>query len=378
MKRISIIFGTRPEAIKLAPVVRAIRAEAELKPHVCVTAQHRDMLDQVLSVFDIQPDVDLDLMRQNQSLAALTSSLIAGIDSYLSEFCPDFVLVQGDTTTTFCAGLCAHYRRVPLGHIEAGLRTGHKYAPFPEEMNRVMTSRLADYHFAATKLSRDNLVAEGVCPDSIFVTGNTVVDALQIAVEAVRKAPPIVPGLPRETLEERRLVLITGHRRESFGAGMDAISKAIAKLATEFPDVNFVYPLHPNPNVSGVVRPRLAGFPNVFLIAPQEYLAFVYLMYKATVVLTDSGGVQEEAPALGKRVLVMRTVTERPEAVEAGAAVLIGTEETGIVQTVSRILRDHKGGSVVPISPFGDGLASQRILAVCREVLAPKQGARLD
>jgi UDP-N-acetylglucosamine 2-epimerase (non-hydrolysing) len=374
MKKVSFIFGTRPEAIKLAPIILAMRAEGSLQAHVCVTAQHREMLDQVLGVFDIAPDVDLGLMRENQTLADLTSRSIQAIDEYLAEHRPDLILVQGDTTTVFCASLCGFYRRVPIGHVEAGLRTWHKHAPSPEEINRVLTTRLADYHFAPTKWSRDNLLREGVPAESIEVTGNTVIDALLMAVEKVRAVQPGVSGLPDGILDRQPIVLVTGHRRETFGAGINSICRAVETLSRRLPSVTFIYPVHANPNIGEPVRRILAGLPNVFLIEPQDYLPFVYLMERATVILTDSGGVQEEAPALGTPVLVMRATTERPEVVDSGAATLVGTDAASIVEAVTAFLEGTLTCDCVRGSPYGDGRAAWRILAACKNILLGARG----
>ncbi len=372
MARVSLIFGTRPEAIKLAPVILALRQEPELAPHVCVTAQHREMLDQVMAIFGIVPDDDLDLMRPDQTLAGLTSRAVAAVDGYLQHAQPDLVLVQGDTTTVFCAALAAFYRGIPVGHVEAGLRTGDLRAPFPEEANRVLTTRLVDLHFAPTATSRDNLLGEGVPAGRIHVTGNTVIDALLAARARVLAAPPAVPGLPEDLIAGGRpLVLITGHRRENFGEGFRAVCRGIARLARDFPDHAFVYPVHLNPHVQAPVNELLGGLDNVHLIAPLSYLPFVRLMDRATLILTDSGGVQEEAPSLGKPVLVMRTTTERPEAVTAGTVRLVGTDEDLLVTEATRLLRDPAAHAVMAraINPYGDGLATGRIVAACRRFL---------
>ncbi len=334
MKKILIIFGTRPEAIKLCPFILAMKANPNFIPHVCVTAQHREMLDQALDVFGVVPDVDLSLMELNQTLAGLTSRTIARIDDYLAEYQPDMVIVQGDTTTVFCASLAAFYRRIPVGHVEAGLRTWNKLSPFPEEINRVLTTRIADLHFAPTHVSRDNLIREGVDAKNIFVTGNTVIDALKIALDQVRKKPPLIPGLPIYLMEgqkENPLVLITSHRRENFGRSFINICEAIATLADRFRDTAFVYPVHLNPNVHEPAFRLLSGIDNIYLIEPLGYLPFVALMNYAKLLLTDSGGVQEEAPSLGKPVLVMRNTTERPEAVDAGTVKLVGTDKKTII-----------------------------------------------
>jgi UDP-N-acetylglucosamine 2-epimerase (non-hydrolysing) len=367
-KRVSLVFGTRPEAIKLAPVIMALRDHPFLAPHVCVTGQHRSMLDQVLGAFGIVPDADLDVMRPAQGLAALSARLLTGIDDYLAHAAPDLVLVQGDTTTVLCASLAAFYRKIPVGHVEAGLRTADKHSPFPEEMNRVLTSRLADLHFAPTTWARDNLLGEGVPSGQVFVTGNTVIDALHLASKRVRNAPPAIPELPPGVLVPRssRMVLVTGHRRENFGPGFQDICRAIRTLAARFEDVNFVYPVHLNPSVREPVFSLLGGLGNVHLIEPVDYLSFVALMDRASVILTDSGGVQEEAPSLGKPVVVMRDTTERPEVVRAGAALLVGTDPRRLVDAVARLLTDpdvHERMSKAA-NPYGDGTAARQIVDV--------------
>ena len=370
--RISFIFGTRPEAIKLCPVILAMKGRPEFDPHICVTGQHREMLDQVMSAFAIVPDVDLALMRPNQTLAELTSRAISAIDSYLDAHKPDMVLVQGDTTTIFCAALCAYYRRIAVGHVEAGLRTWNKFSPFPEEINRVLATRLADVHFAPTNGARDNLLKDGVAPERIYVTGNTVIDALELALARIQGAPPTIPGLPSTVMaDDRTMVLITGHRRESFGEGFRNICLAVAKLAERFPSTDFVYPVHLNPNVRGPVFALLTNKPNIHLIDPVGYLPFVALMNRAKVILTDSGGVQEEAPSLGKPVLVMRDTTERPEAVAMGAAKLVGTGVDAIVGGVSTLMTDRLAYERMAraVNPYGDGKASQRIVAAIGELL---------
>lgn len=366
MKKISLIFGTRPEAIKLCPLVLELKKHPEFEAHVCVTGQHREMLDQVLEVFEVTPDVDLKLMQPDQTLASITARAITAIDGYLADYKPDMVIVQGDTTTSFCGALAAFYRRIPVGHVEAGLRTWNKYSPFPEEINRVMTSRIADLHFAPTQWSKENLLKEGVPEDRIFVTGNTVIDALHIAVEKVRENPPDVPGVPRELLngDTRPMVLITGHRRENFGDGFRNICQAISDLAERFPDTAFVYPVHLNPNVRKPVFDLLSGRANIHLIEPLSYLPFVALMNRSTIVLTDSGGVQEEAPGLGKPVLVTRDTTERPEAVEAGTVKLMGTDREMIFDNVATLLSDKQAYEAMSraINPYGDGKACPRIV----------------
>jgi UDP-N-acetylglucosamine 2-epimerase (non-hydrolysing) len=374
MPTITVIFGTRPEAIKLAPVVLALKADPRFECDVCVTAQHRQMLDQVLEVFEIVPDTDLDLMVPDQTLAGLTARAVESVDRHLTQAKPDLVLVQGDTTTTFCSALAAFYHHVPVGHVEAGLRTGNLESPWPEEANRILTTRLARLHFAPTEINRANLLREGVPDDRITVTGNTVIDALFLALEIVKKNPPEVPGLPKALVHgSGPLVLITGHRRENFGAGFDSICKAIAELAARFPNTEFVYPVHLNPNVRRPVDEilRSAGTDNVHLIEPLPYLPFVAMMSRATVILSDSGGVQEEAPSLGKPVLVMRDTTERPEAVTAGTVKLVGTDQRTIVEETSILLTDRAAYDAMAraMNPYGNGKAAGRILAACAEFL---------
>jgi UDP-N-acetylglucosamine 2-epimerase (non-hydrolysing) len=377
--KISVIFGTRPEAIKLAPVVLALRKTPGVECRVCVTGQHRQMLDQVLEVFAIKPDADLNLMEPNQTLARLTARAIEAIDRYLASDRPDLVLVQGDTTTVLCAALASFYHKIPVGHVEAGLRTGNLMAPWPEEANRVLATRLTTLHFAPTTTSRDNLLREGIPAASISVTGNTVIDALLLAREQVRVNPPTIAELP-DFLQPATaggngasMVLITGHRRENFGGGFESICQAIATLAARFPEVHFVYPVHLNPNVVEPVRRILgtagSGTKNIHLIAPQSYLPFVGLLARAKVILTDSGGVQEEAPSLGKPVLVMRETTERPEAVEAGTVRLVGTNAEKIVSEMTRLLTDQAAYLEMSRAhnPYGDGLSSDRIVRACLE-----------
>jgi UDP-N-acetylglucosamine 2-epimerase (non-hydrolysing) len=378
-RRISFIFGTRPEAIKLCPLILAMRQNENLEPHVCVTGQHREMLDQVLDAFGVIPDVDLALMQANQTLGGLTSRAIAAIDGYLDEYRPNLVIVQGDTTTVFCAALCAFYHKIPVGHVEAGLRTWNKFSPFPEEINRVLATRLSDIHFAPTETARDNLIKEGVPKNRIYVTGNTVIDALFLALKKIENTPPHIAGLPellQPTTDQNSatphglpcpLVLITGHRRENFGEGFENICHAIAELGERFPQTAFVYPVHLNPNVREPVFRILGGKPNIYLIEPLGYLPFVAMMNRATLILTDSGGVQEEAPSLGKPVLVMRETTERPEAVEMGAVKLVGTIKEAIVASVSTLLTDKDAYSVMSnaVNPYGDGQACGRIIAAC-------------
>jgi len=368
MIKVSVIFGTRPEAIKLAPVILALKKDPHFQTHVCVTAQHRELLDQVLEVFEITPDVDLNLMEPDQKLADLTAKAIKALDGYYDVHKPDLILVQGDTTTVFAASLVAFYHKVKIGHVEAGLRTGNKYSPFPEEINRVLTSHLADFHFAPTEKAKHNLLKEGIPGENIFVTGNTVIDALLIAVDKVRRNQPDIPGLPQDLMDSSngKLVLITGHRRENFGKGFERICKAIAALSERFADTAFIYPVHLNPHVREPVLRLLGNRKNIHLIEPLSYLSFVALMDRATIILTDSGGIQEEAPSLGKPVLVMREFTERPEAVEAGVTKLVGTDTRKIVENVSDLLTNPKTYAAMShkINPYGDGKAAERILKI--------------
>jgi UDP-N-acetylglucosamine 2-epimerase (non-hydrolysing) len=380
MHRISVILGTRPEAIKLAPVVAALRKLRTVKCRVCVTAQHRELLDQTLGPLGINADVDLDLMRPGQTLASLTARAIESLDHYLDSERPELVLVQGDTTTVLCAALAAFYRRIPLGHVEAGLRTGNLASPWPEEANRVVCSRLAALHFAPTQSARANLLTEGVADNTIFVTGNTGVDALQLALAAIRERPQKIVGLetwmaPGNTSP---LVLITGHRRENFGAGLESMCQAIAKLSRKFPQTQFVFPVHLNPQVRGPVErilgtmaPNAMGSANIHLLEPLAYLEFVAVLSRAMLVLTDSGGVQEEAPSLGKPVLVMRDTTERPEGVTAGSVMLVGTNTETIVGEVSRLLTDTRAyESMARVHHcYGDGHAATRIAELCESFL---------
>ena len=370
MKTIALVFGTRPEAIKLAPVERLLRAATGVSCRVCVTAQHREMLDQVLRAFEIQVDADLDVMRAGQELPELTARLVVAIDRWLAVERPDLVLVQGDTTTAFCAALASFYRGIPVGHVEAGLRTGDLSAPWPEEANRSLIARLARWHFAPTERARRNLLHEGVADEAIVVTGNTAVDAIISASKRVAQYPPEVPGVSVELLmADSPLVLVTGHRRESFGSGLARICDAIATLAHRLPNTHFVYPVHLNPNVNDPVRRMLqtGSLPNVHLIGPLGYLPFVRLMMRATVILTDSGGIQEEAPTLGKPVLVTRKLTERPEAIEAGAAVLVDTDSARIVAEIERLISQPaaRAAMVAGSNPFGDGRAAERIVDAC-------------
>jgi len=376
MNKVLVVFGTRPEAVKMAPLVKQLEARRDtFDTRVCVTAQHRTMLDQILEAFDIQPHYDLDIMTAGQDLYDITANVLAGIRPVLAEFRPDVVLIQGDTTTSFVTALAAYYEQIDVGHVEAGLRTNNIYSPFPEEMNRQLTTRLAKYHFAPTVLNRDNLLAENVDADRIAVTGNTVIDALLMVVARIESDRArrdrvtghiLQAGLKAAVLEsENPMVLVTGHRRESFGAGFVNICEAIRDVATRRKDVNIVYPVHLNPNVREPVGDILAGIPNVHLMEPVSYEEFVHLMNGAYLLLTDSGGVQEEAPALGKPVLVMRENTERPEAVEAGTAKLVGTDRAEIVARVEELLSDADAyrRMATATNPYGDGTAAEQIVA---------------
>lgn len=381
MINIAVVFGTRPEAIKLAPVILALKQDSRFTCRVCVTAQHRHMLDQVLEVFGIVPDLDMNLMRPDQTLGSLTALAVEALDVAFRAEKPDLVLVQGDTTTVFCATLAAFYHHIPVGHVEAGLRTGNLKAPWPEEANRVLTSRLSTLHFAPTETSRQNLLKEGIPDERIFVTGNTVIDALFLALDKVKEREPVIPGLSpvlqaQAEPEGPRMVLITGHRRENFGGGFENICKAIATLAHRFPAVHFVYPVHLNPNVREPVKrilgqaegaPTAQALANIHLIEPLPYLPFVGLMNRSYLILTDSGGIQEEAPSLGKPVLVMRETTERPEAVAMGTVKLVGTDYAAIVENVARLLTDEAayGAMAGAVNPYGDGLAAGRIVEAC-------------
>ena len=365
-KKILLVFGTRPEAIKMAPLVKTLQNDAAFEIKVCVTAQHRQMLDQVLTLFDIQPDFDLNLMKTGQDLYDITSGVLLGLKSVLLQWRPDAVLVHGDTSTTFAASLAAFYQRIPVGHVEAGLRTGNLYSPWPEEANRKLTTALAQWHFAPTATSRANLLKEGVSASSIYVTGNTVIDALLQVREKMVNSLPMRQQFDQmfSFLEpQRRLVLVTGHRRENFGEGFERICQALTRIAREQPDVQIVYPVHLNPQVQEPVKRLLGSIDNVFLIEPQDYLPFVYLMDKSALILTDSGGIQEEAPSLAKPVLVMRDTTERPEAVEAGTVKLVGTDARKIASEASVLLNDPQAYNAMAFAhnPYGDGQASQRI-----------------
>ncbi|WP_289292163.1 MULTISPECIES: UDP-N-acetylglucosamine 2-epimerase (non-hydrolyzing) [Bacteroides] len=379
MKKIMLVFGTRPEAIKMAPLVKEFQKHSEtFQTIVCVTGQHREMLDQVLHLFDIKPDYDLNIMKQGQDLYDVTSRVLLGMRDVLKEANPDVVLVHGDTTTSTASALAAFYQQIPVGHVEAGLRTHDIYSPWPEEMNRLITGRIATYHFSPTALSKQNLLDEGISEEAITVTGNTVIDALYMVVDKIKSDKQL--GKELETLLResgydvnrlngtRKLVLITGHRRENFGEGFISMCRAIKALTEKYPNVDFVYPMHLNPNVRKPIHEvfgeDLSDLDNMFFIEPLEYLSFVYLMEKSTIVLTDSGGIQEEAPGLGKPVLVMRDTTERPEALEAGTVKLVGTDYDKIVNEVSALLddREYYDKMSKAVNPYGDGLACERIV----------------
>lgn len=384
MMKIMLVFGTRPEAIKMAPLVKEFEKHCDkFETIVCVTGQHREMLDQVLQIFDIKPDYDLNIMQQKQDLYDVTSRVLLGMRDILKEVRPDVVLVHGDTTTSTASALAAFYQQIPVGHVEAGLRTYNIYSPWPEEMNRQITGRIATYNFSPTPLSRDNLLREGVKEQQITVTGNTVIDALYWVVDKIKNNTQLQNEL-KETLmssgydverlnDGKKMVLITGHRRENFGEGFINMCTAIKDLTSKYSDVDFIYPMHLNPNVRKPIHEvfgeDLSHLGNMFFIEPLEYLSFVYLMEKSTIVLTDSGGIQEEAPGLGKPVLVMRDTTERPEALDAGTVKLVGTDYEKIVDNVSKLLEDEKEYEKMSkaVNPYGDGKACGRIVSFIAE-----------
>lgn len=379
MKKVMLVFGTRPEAIKMAPLVKEFQKQPKrVETVVCVTGQHREMLDQVLKIFDIKPDYDLNIMKQGQDLYDVTARVLTGMRDVLKEVKPDVVLVHGDTTTSTAAALAAFYQQIPVGHVEAGLRTHNIYSPWPEEMNRLLTGRLATYHFSPTPLSRNNLIKESVDDRNIIITGNTVIDALYWVVDKIKNNKELdneledilsKAGYDVNRLNNgKKLVLITGHRRENFGDGFINMYTAIKDLTVKYPDLDFVYPMHLNPNVRKPIHEvfgeNLSGLKNMFFIEPLEYLSFVYLMEKSSIVLTDSGGIQEEAPGLGKPVLVMRDTTERPEALDAGTVKLVGTDYNKIVNEVSSLIDDKAAYEKMSkaVNPYGDGLACGRIV----------------
>lgn len=364
-KTILLVFGTRPEAIKMAPLVKAFQAEEGFETKVCVTAQHREMLDQVLDFFEIQPEVDLDLMKPGQNLFSLTGDIINGLKDVLEELKPDYVFVHGDTTTTLASSLATYYSRTTLCHIEAGLRTHNKYAPFPEEINRSVTGRIADFHFAPTEKAKANLLAENIQMDQVLVTGNTVIDALFESLELLKtKKDPLIQQLEEQLDLDKDLVLVTGHRRENFGEGFLNICQALKTIALEQPQAEIVYPVHLNPNVQKPVYELLSETDNIKLIDPLPYPAFVWLMNQSKIVITDSGGIQEEAPSLGKPVLVMRETTERPEAVDAGTVVLVGTDKGKISSEALDLLTKASRYEAMSKlhNPYGDGKACARIV----------------
>ena len=379
MRKVLLVFGTRPEAIKMAPLVMELQKQKErIETVVCVTGQHREMLDQVLEIFDIKPDYDLNIMKRGQDLYDVTARVLTGMREVLKEIKPDIVLVHGDTTTSTAAALAAFYQQIPVGHVEAGLRTHNIYSPWPEEMNRLLTGRLATYHFSPTPLSRNNLIKESINDRNIIVTGNTVIDALYWVVDKIKNNKELdnelesvlsKAGYDVNRLDNgKKLVLITGHRRENFGDGFINMCTAIKDLTVKYPDLDFVYPMHLNPNVRKPIHEvfgeNLSGLKNMFFIEPLEYLSFVYLMEKSSIVLTDSGGIQEEAPGLGKPVLVMRDTTERPEALDAGTEKLVGTDYNKIVNEVSSLIDDKAAYEKMSkaVNPYGDGLACGRIV----------------
>lgn len=378
-----LVFGTRPEAIKMAPLVKEFQRNPQrFETIVCVTGQHREMLDQVLKIFEIEPDYDLNIMKQGQDLYDVTARVLVGMRDILKEVLPDVVLVHGDTTTSTAAALAAFYQQIPVGHVEAGLRTHNIYSPWPEEMNRQINGRIATYHFAPTALSKKNLLTEGVKEDNIAVTGNTVIDALYMVINKIKNDNALEVDLKSLLLQAgydvnrlsdgKKLILITGHRRENFGEGFISICKAIKTLTEKYPNIDFVYPMHLNPNVRKPIHEvfgeNLSCLSNIFFIEPLEYLTFVYLMEKSTIVLTDSGGIQEEAPGLGKPVLVMRDTTERPEALEAGTVKLVGTNYDSIVSEVSALIDDRKYYETMSlaVNPYGDGQTCNRIISILK------------
>ena len=370
-KRILTIFGTRPEAIKMAPLVHALSADECFEAKVCVTAQHREMLDQVLELFEITPDYDLDLMKAGQTLNEVTARILMELKPVLQEFKPDVVLVHGDTATTFAATLSAYYEQIAVGHVEAGLRTGNVYSPWPEEGNRKLTGALTKYHFAPTETSQNNLVAENYPASDIHITGNTVIDALLMIKNKIDDDTQLNDELSEKFPmldENKKLILVTGHRRESFGGGFERICEALALTAKRYPDAQILYPMHLNPNVREPVNRILKGIKNIFLIEPQQYLPFIYLMNRAYIILTDSGGIQEEAPSLGKPVLVMRDTTERPEAVDAGTVKLVGTNVEIMTSAINELMDNEEAYKKMSFAhnPYGDGEACKRILNILK------------
>jgi UDP-N-acetylglucosamine 2-epimerase (non-hydrolysing) len=365
--KVLTVFGTRPEAIKMAPLVHALAGDPRFESQVCVTAQHREMLDQVLDLFEITPDFDLDLMKAGQTLNDVTARILLNLKPVLNEFKPDVVLVHGDTATTFAATLAAYYEQIAVGHVEAGLRTNNIYSPWPEEGNRKLTGALTKYHFAPTETSKENLLIENYSAESITVTGNTVIDALLMVQDKIKQDSELEANLAAKFTmldKSKKLILVTGHRRESFGGGFENICQALALTAKRYPDAQILYPMHLNPNVREPVNRLLQGIDNIFLIEPQEYLPFIYLMTQAHIILTDSGGIQEEAPSLGKPVLVMRSTTERPEAVSAGTVKLVGTDIKTITDNITELMDNEQTYQSMSIAhnPYGDGKACMKIL----------------
>mgnify|MGYP000910634498 CR=1 FL=1 len=377
MRKILLVFGTRPEAIKMAPLIKKIKEDPEtFDVRVCITAQHRQMLDQVLKLFEIEPDFDLDIMKDGQDLYDITSRVLLGLKEVLLNYNPDVVLVHGDTTTTLAASLAAFYQKISVGHVEAGLRTNDIYSPWPEEINRQVTSRITQYHFAPTDKAKMNLLQENIPAEKIFVTGNTVIDALNIVVDKINTNKTLLENLYFNLkqngyqLSEKKFILVTGHRRENFGQGFLNICNALKQIAAKNPEMDIVYPVHLNPNVRKPVNDILSDISNIFLIEPLEYEEFVYLMNQSYLILTDSGGIQEEAPSLGKPVLVMRDTTERPEAVEAGTVKLVGTNLETIVKETQLLLdnKDEYQKMALSHNPYGDGKACQRIAEVLKKI----------
>lgn len=376
MKKVLLVFGTRPEAIKMAPLVKAFENEPTIESKVCVTAQHREMLDQVLDIFDIKPDYDLNIMKAGQDLFDVTTNVLLGLKDVLNDFSPDVVLVHGDTTTTSSASLASFYNKIKVGHVEAGLRTGDMYSPWPEEANRQITGILANYHFAPTTTSANNLLKENKNPKDIVVTGNTVIDALFLALDKIEKNDELKSKIIEsinsqyELKDNKKIILVTGHRRENFGDGFINICEALKTIALNNPDIDIVYPVHLNPNVQKPVNEILSNTSNVYLINPLQYEQFIYMMNKSYFIITDSGGVQEEAPSLGKPVLVMRDTTERPEAVEAGTVKLVGTNKESIINEAQKLLNDENEYNTMSKAhnPYGDGKACEKIVNFIKEV----------
>jgi len=383
MKKILIVFGTRPEAIKMAPLVKEFhKYKNEFITKVCVTAQHREMLDQVLELFEITPEYDLNIMQPEQDLYDITSNVLLGMKNVLGDFIPDIVFVHGDTSTTFTASLASFYQQIPVGHIEAGLRTGNIYSPWPEEANRKLTSQLTTYHFAPTTTSKNNLLQENTKGDSIVVTGNTVIDALLLALEKIKSNKKLemnilahLSSLNYQISDERQIILVTGHRRENHGQGFINICTALKELASRNPEIDIVYPVHLNPNVQKPVQGLLSDIHNIYLISPLQYEQFIYMMDKSYFIITDSGGVHEEAPSLGKPVLVMRDTTERPEALDAGTVKLVGTDTALIIKESQKLIDDPKAYSLMSqaSNPYGDGNASQKVIEFLKQTMLNKE-----